>query len=186
MQTTILNEWSLTPTELSSQAGKSSISSRQLAGPVSQWWFQTLTQLPALPPVTALPELMGFPGGSSREESACNACGFNPQVRKMPWRRKWQLIPVFLPGESHGQRSLVGYSSWGHRVGHDWVTEHTHTHTQTPKQCSVDISQVGEHIRVLRWWPTPVPRGWKLLPWGHFCTSRYVLFHQAVDLYVLW
>ena len=115
MQTTILNEWSLTPTELSSQAGKSSISSRQLAVPVSQWWFQTLTQLPALPPVTALPELVGFPGGSSSQESARNACRFNPWVRKIPWRRKWQLIPVFLPGESNGQRSLVGYSPWSHQ-----------------------------------------------------------------------
>ena len=33
-----------------------------------------------------------------------------PWVRKIPWRRKWQPIPVFLPGESHGQRSLAGYS----------------------------------------------------------------------------
>ena len=41
--------------------------------------------------------------------------GFNPWVRKMPWRRKWQPTPVFLPGEFHGQRSLVGYSPWGHR-----------------------------------------------------------------------
>ena len=31
----------------------------------------------------------------------------------MPWRREWQPTPVFLPGESHGQRSLVGYSPWG-------------------------------------------------------------------------
>ena len=35
-------------------------------------------------------------------------------VAKIPWRRKWQLIPVFLPGESHGQRRLVGYSPCGH------------------------------------------------------------------------
>ena len=35
-------------------------------------------------------------------------------VRKIPWRRKWQPTPVFLPGESHGQRSLAGYSPWGH------------------------------------------------------------------------
>jgi len=34
---------------------------------------------------------------------------FDPWVRKIPWRRAWQCIPVFLPGESHGQRSLVGY-----------------------------------------------------------------------------
>ena len=37
----------------------------------------------------------------------------------LPWRRKWQSTPVFLPGESHGQRSLEGYSPWDHRVGHD-------------------------------------------------------------------
>ena len=47
-------------------------------------------------------------------------CGFNPWVGKLLWRRKWQLTPVFLPGESHRQRSLVGYSAWGCRVGHDW------------------------------------------------------------------
>jgi len=34
---------------------------------------------------------------------------FSPWIRKISWRRKWQPIPVFLPGESHGQRSLVGY-----------------------------------------------------------------------------
>ena len=39
---------------------------------------------------------------------------FNPWVGKIPWRRKWQPTPVFLPGESHGQRSLAGYSPWGH------------------------------------------------------------------------
>ena len=41
------------------------------------------------------------------------------------WRRKWQLTPVFLPGESHGQRSLAGCSPWDHKesVGHDWETK---------------------------------------------------------------
>ena len=48
--------------------------------------------------------------------------GFYPWVRKIPWRKKQQHNPVFLPGEFHGQRSLVGYSPWGHRVGHNWVT----------------------------------------------------------------
>ena len=41
---------------------------------------------------------------------------FNPSVGKIPWRRKWQPTPVPLPGESHGGRSLVGYSPWGHKV----------------------------------------------------------------------
>ena len=43
----------------------------------------------------------------------------HPWVRKIPWRRDWQPTPVFLPRESHGQRSLVGYSPWGCRVGYD-------------------------------------------------------------------
>ena len=45
--------------------------------------------------------------------------GFDPWVRKIPWRRAWQPTPVSLSGESHGQRSLVGYSPWACRVGHD-------------------------------------------------------------------
>ena len=45
----------------------------------------------------------------------------NPWVVKIPWRRKWPPTPVFLPGDFHGQRILVGYSPWGcKRVVHDW------------------------------------------------------------------
>ena len=40
---------------------------------------------------------------------------YNPWVRKIPWRRARQLTPVFLPGESHGQRSHAGFSPWGHK-----------------------------------------------------------------------
>ena len=63
---------------------------------------------------------MGFPGGPSGKELACQCrrCkrhSFSPWVRKIPWRRAQQPTPVFLPGESHGQKSLVGYSPWGHR-----------------------------------------------------------------------
>ena len=45
----------------------------------------------------------------------CKRPGFNPWVEKIPWRRKWQSTPVFLPGDSYGQKSLVGYSPWGHQ-----------------------------------------------------------------------
>ena len=57
----------------------------------------------------------GFPDGSDSKESASSAGdpGFDPWVGKIPWRRKWQPTPVFLPGEAHWQRSLVGYSPWG-------------------------------------------------------------------------
>jgi len=41
--------------------------------------------------------------------------GFDPLVGNIYWRREWQPTPVFLPGESHGQRSIVGYSPWGHK-----------------------------------------------------------------------
>ena len=54
----------------------------------------------------------------------CRRPGFDPWVRKIPWRRKWQPSPVFLSGKSHGQRILVGYSPWGlKRVRHDLVTK---------------------------------------------------------------
>ena len=62
----------------------------------------------------------GFPGGASAKEPACQCrihkrCGFNAWVGKVPWRRKWQHTPVFLPGESHGQRNLEGCSPWGRK-----------------------------------------------------------------------
>ena len=41
--------------------------------------------------------------------------GFDPWVGKMPWRRQWHPTPIFVPGESHGQRSLAGFRSWSHK-----------------------------------------------------------------------
>ena len=46
---------------------------------------------------------------------AMQKTGFSPQVRKIRWRREWQPSPVFLPGESHGQRRALWYSPWGHK-----------------------------------------------------------------------
>ena len=62
----------------------------------------------------------GLPRWLSGKESACHCRrlrrqGFNPWVRKIPWRSKWHPTPVFLPGESHGQRNLVGHSPWDRR-----------------------------------------------------------------------
>ena len=59
----------------------------------------------------------GFPDGSNGKESACKyrRPGCDPWVRKIPWRREWLPTPLILPGESHGQRSLVSYSPWGHK-----------------------------------------------------------------------
>jgi len=61
-------------------------------------------------------KFLNYPGGLLRWLRICLQCGrpeFNPWVRKIPWRREWQLILVFLPGEFHEQRSLVTYSPWG-------------------------------------------------------------------------
>ena len=61
--------------------------------------------------------IVGLPRWLSGKESTCQCRkhGFDPWVGKIPWRRKWQPIPVFLPGEFHGHRSLVGYSPWGQK-----------------------------------------------------------------------
>ena len=69
-------------------------------------------------------EEWGVDGGGSlvaqslKNLPAVQETGFDPWVRKIPWRREWQPTPVFLPGEFHGQRSLMGYSPWGRRVRH--------------------------------------------------------------------
>ena len=65
--------------------------------------------------------MVSFPADSVGKESACNE-GFNPWVREIPWRRNWQPTPVFLPGKSHRQRSLVGYSPWG-RKSWTWLSD---------------------------------------------------------------
>ena len=60
--------------------------------------------------------MSGFPGSSMvKKLLACKRLRLYPRVGKMPWRREWQPIPGFLPGEFHGQRSLVHYSPWGHK-----------------------------------------------------------------------
>ena len=77
---------------------------------------------------------MGFPDCASGKEPACQCrrCkrpGFNPWVRKIPWRRAWQPTLVFFPGEAHGWRGLADYSSQDHRVRHDW-SNLAHKHSQ--------------------------------------------------------
>ena len=79
--------------------------------------------------------LLGFPGGTSGKNLSAIAKrhrkhGFCPWVGKTRWRRKLQTTPVFLPGESHGQRSLVDYSLWGHKESNTTeVTWHWLCHT---------------------------------------------------------
>ena len=74
---------------------------------------------------------IGLPTWLRGKESACqcrrhNGQGFSLWLGKIPWRSKWQPDPVFLPEKFNAQKSLVGYSLWGHRAGHNWATKHTH------------------------------------------------------------
>ena len=73
----------------------------------------------------------------------CRRHRFDPWVRKTPWRRKWQLTPVFLPGKNPMDRGTGrGYSPWGHKESDmtEQLNTHTHTHTHTymagPLRCS--------------------------------------------------
>ena len=77
---------------------------------------------------------MGVLGGVSGKEPGCpcrrpKRCGFYPWVGTIPWRKKRQLTPAFLPGKSHEQRSPAGYGPWGHKeLDTNEATKHACTH----------------------------------------------------------
>ena len=86
--------------------------------------------------------------------------GLEPWVGKIPWRRKWQPTPLFLPVESHGQRSLVSYNPWSHRVRHNsaWTHPHPWDRVQTrrlrcPRICKISAlcrgKKVGGRTRIV-------------------------------------
>ena len=110
----------------------------------------------------------GPPQWLSGKELPCQfrRCRFDPWVGKVPWRRKWQPTPVFLPGKSYGQRSPAGYSLWGR-------TEHTHTHSYTSDNLGASYtSATGRHavdteVRRVRTpeGSTPPGRPGQCLPW---------------------
>ena len=62
-------------------------------------------------------QTMDFPGGSDGKAPClqCRRPGFDPWVGKIPWRKEWQPTPVFLPGKSHGQRSLAVCCPWSRK-----------------------------------------------------------------------
>ena len=97
--------------------------------------LKQLAWLTQLPPNLVLDSRQnGLPMWHSGKEFACRCRRymrrrFNPWVMKIPWSRKWQPIPVFLPGKFHGQRSLSSYSPWGHKELD--MAEHTYKHTLT-------------------------------------------------------
>ena len=109
--------------------------------------------------LTYMQRLSGRPSGKE-PGCQCRRRGFNPWVGKIPWRRKRQPAPVFLPGNSHGQRSLAGHSPWGHkRLGHDLVTEQEQQ-TVHPAKCwaewvtswNQDCQEKCQQPQICRWY----------------------------------
>ena len=97
----------------------------------------------------------GFRSGTSGKESSCQCrrCkrnGFDLWVRKIPWSRKWQPAPVFLPEKFHGQRSLVGYSPWGHKESD--TTEHV---CWSPRRASLFYKTAPNTLWATRFPPRP-------------------------------
>ena len=83
-----------------------------------------------------------FSGSDGKEpDCQCRRPGFDPWVRKIPWRRAWQPTPAFLPRESHGQRSLTGYNPWGHKELDmtEWLTFFFPSLSQRKVQNSYDF-----------------------------------------------
>ena len=105
----------------------------------------------------------------------------NPWIRKIPWRREWQPTPVFLPGEFHGQRSLMGYSPWD-RKELDTTEQLTHA---TRRLCDLTENPDSQHdwswSQIWNWhlWLTPCLCKMKTMKfpslWGGKDTNNSVL-----------
>ena len=114
------------------------------------------------------PESTCLPGSSVVKNPPTNVgdVSFDPRVGKMLWRRRWKRTPVFLPGESHGQRSLAGYNSKKSRTRLSYWA-HTHAHTTIYNEyghplCQ-EFSSFSLHSSPLEGWLkyNPGPHHWK-------------------------
>ena len=87
-------------------------------------WLESITNSTGKN-MSKLWEIVGLPRWHSGEILACQnrRCKFDPWVRKIPWRRKWQPTPILLTGEAHGQKSLAVYSPWGSKSLTDSATK---------------------------------------------------------------
>ena len=90
-----------------------------------------------------------------------------------PLEKKWQPIPVFLPGKSHGQRSLVGHSPRGRRVRRDWVAERKHTHREHHTSFPFTCRWMHVWVLVSLFWLL-----WIILLWI-FVTPCFQFFRSA-------
>ena len=75
------------------------------------------------------------------------SCGFEPWVRKIPWRRTWQPTPVFLPGKSYGQKTLSGYSPWGHKESETSWELNMYTTPAMKREQQVGVTGLCREVR---------------------------------------
>ena len=131
-------EWSTYPDEIDS-INHSSKSNKEVDGLSRAWIHQRASQV-----AFQVSKEPTFQWRRHKRHS------FNPWVGKIPWRRVWQPTPVFSPGESHGQKSLEGYSPWGHKESERHTqTKHMNLCTQSSqysRETITSILQMKKHI----------------------------------------
>ena len=132
----------------------------------------------------------GFPGGSE-VKSIClqyGRPGFDPWVGKIPWRRKWQPIPVFLPGESHGLRSLVGYSPRGRKESDRTERLHFHFHLLLGRKVNTNLDSILKSRDITSPTKVHLVKAVVLPMVMYGCESWTVkkAEHQRIDAFELW
>ena len=110
---------------------------------------------------------IGLPWWLRGKESTCHCSrhGFDPWVRKICWRRKWQPIPAFLPRDFHGQRSLADYSPWSHRESD--TTEWPTTNASPLLDLEMETKTIFINLYI------------SLLPSQHFASYAAAKSHQS-------
>ena len=112
---------------------------------------------------------LGIPWGLSGKEPTCQCRrhGFNPWVEMMPLRKKWQLTAGVLPGKSHGQKSLAGYSPWSRKQ------------SDTPKRLALSLSL--SHLFEISAFSSETR---KQSDSGHYYEKRYAVWKNCVNFAV--
>ena len=133
---------------------------------------------------TTTKKAMGFPSGARGQELACQCrrhkrFGFDPWVRKILWRRAQQPTPLFLPGESYGQKNLAGYvhSVTKSRTRLKWLSIQACKKVITCYE-SVDFQMVSKKDLNLEY-------GWHSPPWCGFCLSFQPHLPPLSHLYII-
>ena len=118
-----------------------------------------------------------------RQWRICGRLGLSPWLEKIPWKREWPPTPVFLPGEPHGQRSLVGYSPWGHKKSDTTEQLTVWLFIESLNVCLLQISVLFSTVWPICWskfkrtlitirWQEVKPEGSILKPlWSQFTHS---------------